>query len=145
MLAAVFRITLAAVMALLVAACGSSTAPSGVNLAGTWYGSMTGLNAGQTVLQLVISQSGTTLSGTWTQTFPDINQNALETQFGANSGTLSGVIDGTTVDMVLTPKAAQACYYPVSFVATISTMNGTWSFDATCLTQDSGTASLTKQ
>jgi hypothetical protein len=146
MLRPVSRITLAAAIALLVAACGgSSTSPTPLNLAGTWYGSMTDLIAGQTTLQLVISESGATLSGTWTQTYPDINLNALETQLGNNSGTLSGSIDGTTVNLQLTPQRAQACYYPINFVATISAMNGTWTFDASCLTQDSGNASLTKQ
>lgn len=146
MLQAVPRIALVAAAALLVVTCGSSpSAPAPLDLAGTWNGSMTDSVAGPSTIQVVISQSGTTLTGTWTQTFPDSNLNALETQLGGNFGSLSGSTQATTVALLLAPQRSQACSYPIALTATTSTMSGNWTFDSSCLIVDGGTITLTKQ
>jgi len=146
MLQAVSRIALVAAGALLVAACGSSSpAPTPLDLSGTWNGSMTDSVAGPSTIQIVISQSGTTLTGTWTQTYPDPNLNALETQLGGNFGSFTGSTGGNTVALLLAPQRSQACSYPIASTATTSTLNGTWTFDSSCQIVDGGTISLTKQ
>lgn len=143
------RIRLAVVSALLIAAVGcdtSPTSPSRPSLTGTWVGggffqSCIGATCQPTgTLTLQLTQSGSTLTGTWTST----------QMLGAGpGGTMSGSMNGASVSMtfslnVVTPD----CSFPVRVTATVNAnqdqMTGTYA-TVSCSFILAGSISLTKQ
>jgi hypothetical protein len=121
-----------AILGLLLTGCGA-TAPSSV--AGTWTGSLVDALAGPATLQYTLSQSGSTLSGTWSSKFPA----------AANpvTGTLTGTLSGSTVTLILAIDNS-SCQESVTATASGSTMTGTYS-DDNCGGGDGGTFTLQLQ
>ncbi|MDO8665283.1 MAG: hypothetical protein Q7J79_01625 [Gemmatimonadales bacterium] len=86
------RLTLLSAALPFALACGDSSGPGSINLSGTYTGSMTATSGGFSVpgtLTFTLSQSGTSVSGTWTNSF------------GA-SGTGTATLSGTTLTLTLT-------------------------------------------
>jgi hypothetical protein len=137
---------LAGAILLLSVSCGSTmpTAPTITNIAGTWTGPLTDNSAGPGTVTLTVSQSGVSLSGTWTITYQNTALNSALSMIGGNSGALSGSINGSTVAEVLTPTRAQACLYEVTATANGSSIAGTWVFNQGCLSPDGGNITVTK-
>src|ERR1700730_16605150 len=78
-------------------ACGSSpssSSPPTPSLTGTWVGTQTDSVVGTGNLQATLSQSGSTLSGTYTLSFPNPIFNS--------SGALSGTVNGSSVSLTAT-------------------------------------------
>jgi hypothetical protein len=122
--------------------CGGSSpsAPSTPSLTGTWVGTETDTVAGTGVLQSTVSQSGSTLSGTYSLTFPN--------PIFSNSGTLTGTVNGSNVSMTATPGSAAIC--PALDTATVNgagtQITGTYVGVSTCnLTHQTGSFTVTKQ
>jgi hypothetical protein len=86
------RLRVLVVVSLVAAAsCSSPSSPSTPTLTGSWSG--TELDAFESAtLQATITQSGSSLTGTWSVT---------NTYGDSSSGTLSGVVDGSNVTMKL--------------------------------------------
>jgi hypothetical protein len=121
-----------AVVGLILAGC-SATAPSSV--AGTWTGSLVDALAGPATLQYTLSQSGSSLTGTWSSKFPA----------AANpvTGTLAGTLSGSTVTLILAINNS-SCQESVTGTVSGSTMTGTYS-DDNCGAGDGGTFTLQLQ
>jgi hypothetical protein len=130
----------AGTIVLLSVPCGSSmpTGPTITNIAGTWTGPLTDNTAGPGIVSLTVSQSGISLSGTWTITYQNAALNSALAMIGDKSGALSGSINGSGVAEVLTPTRAQACLYEVTATADGSSIAGTWVFNQGCLSPGSG-------
>jgi hypothetical protein len=88
--------------------CSSPTTPSTASVAGGWFGTTNPPSlADAFAISLTISQSGSSLTGTWGTT--------------SNSGTLSGDVNGTSVSMILgSPHLPSTC---PSFTV-MATVNG---------------------
>jgi hypothetical protein len=121
-----------AVVGLILAGC-SATAPSSV--AGTWTGSLVDALAGPATLQYTLSQSGSSLTGTWSSKFPA----------AANpvTGTLAGTLSGSTVTLILAINNS-SCQESVTGTVSGPTMTGTYS-DDNCGAGDGGTFTLQLQ
>lgn len=119
-------------MGLILAGCGA-TAPSSV--AGTWTGSVVDALSGPATLQFTISQSGSSLTGTWSTKFPA----------AANpvTGTLTGTLSGSTVTLTLSINNS-SCQESVTGTVSGSTMSGMYS-DNNCGGGDGGTFSVQLQ
>jgi len=77
---------------------------------GTWTGPVSSTFTAGT-LQLVLTQSSSQVTGTWTLTFSNASQN--------DSGTVSGTVNGSSVSANLQPGVSTACADTVS-----ATLNG---------------------
>lgn len=121
-----------AFLGLVLAGCGA-TAPSSV--AGTWSGSLVDDLAGPATLQFTLSQSGSSLTGTWTSKFPP----------AANpvTGTLTGTFSGSTVNLVLV-VGSSSCQEAVTGTVSGSTMTGMYTYDCGG-SSDAGTFTLNLQ
>jgi hypothetical protein len=124
------------VIALTAVACTSSTSPSGANVAGNWSGTLTSSYAGSGTVGFSLSQSGSSVSGTWFTTFGNSANN--------NSGSLSGNLNGSTITAVLTPSNPLGCPSNVT-----GTLNGSTSITGTyaafsCSVSDGGPFTVTK-
>lgn len=144
------RTRLAFVSALLVAAmvgCDKSpTSPSRPSLTGTWVGgnffqACSGATCQPTgTLTLQLTQSGSTLTGTWTST----------QMLGAGpGGTMSGSMNGSSVSMTFTLDVVTPdCSFPIRVTATVNAnqdqMTGTYA-TVSCSFLLTGSISLTKQ
>jgi hypothetical protein len=107
------------------------------DVSGTYTGTIQDAFAGTGTLRATISQSGSSLSGTFQTTFPDPQQN--------NSGTISGTVNGSVVTLTLTPSVPVFC----AFNATLTQedddrITGTY-VAVNCSVPDSGTISITRQ
>lgn len=128
---------IALAFALGLSACGGSSpaAPSVLQVAGTWSGSITSNQvSGSGPASVTLAQSGTALSGTWSVTGPD----------GPNSGALTGTVAGTSVTMTLTPSDPRTCPYNATVNVAGNSMTGTYAA-FNCSASASGGISLTKQ
>jgi hypothetical protein len=110
------RLVGVATVLLILAGC-SAAAPS--SIAGTWSGTMTDVLAGPGTLQFSITQSESSLTGTWTMKFP-----AAANPVG---GTLTGTLSGSNVTLVLTNSNPAACAANVTATVSGSTMTGMYS------------------
>lgn len=123
---------------LLLVSCGGSsgpTAPSVLQVVGTWSGTITSNQvAGNGPAQITISQSGSTLSGTWNATGPG----------GPDSGSMTGSVSGNAVTMTLQSSVPTNCPYNVTVTVNGSLMTGTYAA-FNCTVAASGGISLTKQ
>jgi hypothetical protein len=120
------------VLGLLLAGCGT-TAPSTV--AGTWAGTLTDVGVGAGTLQFVLTQSGSTLNGTYTSKFAIASVSL--------TGTISGTLNGSTVTALLTPTNPAACQQNITATVSGSSMNGTYTL--ACSSPEGGTFSLQLQ
>src|SRR3954466_16232467 len=100
-------------------ACGSSTSPSPVNIAGTWKGTVTDSQLGSGNVTAIINQSNAAVTGTWSATYTNTANK--------NAGSLSGTIDGSNVTILLKPSAVNSCGIQLTATSDGSTMNGTYS------------------
>jgi hypothetical protein len=96
--------------------------------------------AGTGSLQSTITQSGSTLSGTYSLTFSN--------PVFSNSGTLSGTVNGSSVSMTATPGNTLIC--PALDTATLNAaatqITGTYAAVSGCnLTHQTGSFIATKQ
>ena len=107
------------------------------SLSGTYVGTIQDAFAGTGTLQVTVSQSGSSLSGTFQSTFANPQQN--------NSGSISGTVNGEVVTVTLTPSVAAFC----PFNATLTRedddeLTGTYvAFN--CTVADNGTIDITRQ
>jgi hypothetical protein len=116
----------------MLAGC-SAAAPSSV--AGTWTGSLVDALAGPATLQFTLSESGSSLTGTWSNKFPA----------AANpvTGTLTGTFSGSTITLILAINNS-SCQQSVAGTVSGSTMTGTYA-DSNCGGGDGGTFTLQLQ
>jgi hypothetical protein len=130
------RITLVvALVALVSCGGGSPSAPSAVQVAGTWSGSITSNQvAGSGPARITIAQSGSSLTGTWQVTGPN----------GPDSGNMTGSMNGSSASMSLTPSVPGTCPYSVTATFAGSSMTGTYATQ-NCTASGSGGVALTKQ
>jgi hypothetical protein len=121
--------------------CSSSpSSPSTPNMTGTWVGTETDTVAGVGSLQATVSQSGTTLSGTYSLTFSN--------GIFSNSGALNGTVNGLNVSMTATPTSTTIC--PATNTATLNDaatqITGTYAVVSGCtLSRQMGSFTATKQ
>jgi hypothetical protein len=134
--------TLLVVLAVVTAGCGSSSSPTtpSVSLTGTWVGTEIDTVAGTGNLTAILTQSGSTLSGTYSLTFPN--------PIFSNSGTLNGTLNGSSISMTATPSLATFC--PALDTATVNSagtqITGSYAAVASCvLAHQQGSFSTTKQ
>jgi hypothetical protein len=89
--------------------------------AGTWTGSVSP-TLSTAALQLVLTQSGSQLTGTWMLTYPNAGQNV--------GGTVSGTVNGSSISANLQASVSTACAETVSATLNGSTqMTGTIASD----------------
>jgi hypothetical protein len=107
------HIAICAIVVFALAGCekSSPTEPSG-NLAGTWSGPITGTAAGDGTAQLVLTQTGNGVAGTYTLVYPDASKN--------QAGVAGGTLVGSTLTLTLTPDAPLACSASVTLSGTMS-------------------------
>jgi hypothetical protein len=127
--------TLAGVCALVCAlsSCGA-TAPSSIT--GTWNGTWTDPAAGPAALALTVTQTGTSVVGTWTVLFPNATF--------AVAGTLTGTLNGTALALTLAPTNPAACERSLAATVDQNTMKGTYAY-ANCASTNVGSFTLTEQ
>jgi hypothetical protein len=131
--------------ALVLSACGSdSSSPSSTSsttIGGNWAGTVTSsgrlAQVGVGTLRTSIGQNGGALSGTWTVSYTNPANN--------NSGSLTGLVTGSSVTLTLTSSVPTAC--PFNVTATLSgssSMSGTYA-TFNCTVADGGQFAATKQ
>jgi hypothetical protein len=119
------RIALILCFVVSVAACGSnSTAPSGVsagtttNIGGTWNGTIVSSNNETAQFRMVLTQSGSDVTGTWDSTSVSW------------SGQISGAVDGASFDGQFkfsgTAADGTVCTGTASVSGTVSASTMTW-------------------
>ena len=119
------RIALILCFAVSVAACGStSTAPSAVsagtttNIGGTWSGTIVSSNNATAQFRMVLTQSGSDVTGTWDSTSVSW------------SGQISGAVDGASFDGQFkfsgTAADGTVCTGTASVSGTVSASTMTW-------------------
>ena len=115
----------------LAIACGPNpTQPS--SLAGTWTGTVVSNILGNVAIQLTLTQSGSSIAGTFAQTVP-----GASTSFGS---TLTGSINGSAVTLVL---AFNPCTRTWTGTWSGTTLSGTYVASGACGNMDSGTFTVT--
>ena len=128
-------------MTLVASGCGSSapTSPSTQSIAGTWSGSIINTTpAGQPNgnVVLTLAQTGSTLSGTWSTTYPT-------SPSSNNAGTLTGSLSGSGASFTLSPSNPTLCPYSATATVTGSSMAGTFAA-FNCTIAVAGSFSVTK-
>jgi hypothetical protein len=121
------------------AGCGkhSPTAPSTDSLTGNWAGASSGYPAGQGSIAFSLTQSGSSVSGTWTALFAEPAYN--------DAGSATGRYSNGSLALTLTSSQANACPYTLTATVTnASTMSGTYAA-FNCSIAAGGTFSATKQ
>jgi len=119
------RVALIVLFAVSIAACGSNaTAPSAVsvgtpvNIAGTWNGTIASSNNASAQVGMVLTQSGSAVTGTWTSTSV------------AWSGQISGTVSGASFDGQFrfsgTTADGTVCTGTANIVGPVSTSTMTW-------------------
>jgi hypothetical protein len=135
----------AACAAITIAACSkSNSATSPLQPAvidGTWSGALSDANIGTGTLSLYLNQLGDSVTGTWTSSYPDPNNDVV--------GTVFGTVGGSTLTIVLKPDGGSTCQFsPLKLIATVTTagsMSGTVANAYPCIVSDSGSFNGTKQ
>jgi hypothetical protein len=95
------RVVLLVLTIALAVGCGYGTTPS-APLTGTWNGTLTDSVAGAGTFASTITESGSSLSGMYTDTFPNLPS-------ANNSGTVSGTVNGSNVTLTTTPSSSLIC------------------------------------
>ena len=126
--------------------CGSNSSSSPTSsstptpLSGNWVGTETDTVAGTGNLQATIFQSGSTLSGTYSLSFPN--------PIFSNSGSVSGTVNGSSVSMTATPTNPAICpaLDTATLNATSTQITGTYVAINGCnLSHQTGSFTATKQ
>ena len=122
---------------LAVAGCGGggviSTPP--LNVAGTWSGTWASSRGSGGTVQAVISQSGTSLSGTATVTGSPC----------FTSGSISGSVSGNNVAFGVLFGGGQQANFSAAVGSGGTSMSGTYSVSGGACSGDTGSFNLTKQ
>lgn len=127
------------IAALMVVGCGGSDSPtaptnSQLNIAGTWVGTATD-QFGSGAARVTFSQSGNSVSGTWSVT----------SGATSNSGSITGTSAGTSVNLSLIPSDPRTCGFTVTAnVSGGNRMSGSYA-SASCTVAIAGTMTLLKQ
>lgn len=131
----IYGVVIAALLALASCGGGSPSAPSVMQIAGTWSGTITSNQvAGSGPARITITQSGSSLSGTWNATGPG----------GPDSGNMTGTVNGSGASMNLASSVPSNCPYSVTVAVAGTSMTGTYAA-ASCTVAASGAINLTKQ
>lgn len=115
---------------LLLAACQSTS----FSYSGSWKGSILDSVAGPGTVTVSMTEAGSDIVGTWQAVFSS----------GSNGGSLTGVINGSSVVIDLEPSNTSACPYNVVANRSGSTVSGNYSA-YNCTGTITGTLSITKQ
>ena len=111
--------------------------PQQFSFSGTWTGPITsnfpGIPPGTATA--TISQTGSSLSGTWATVYPDPTFN--------DSGSFSGTASGMSFSGTLSPSDPNACPYTINATVSENLMSGTYA-TFNCTFAVSGSISLTK-
>jgi hypothetical protein len=128
-----------------LAACDNndSTGPSGT-FTGTWSGTIVDSVAGIGTARLILTQTGSGITGTYTTTFTNTALN--------RAGTASGTASGATASVFLTPSAVVVCSASLTLSGTMGAsltlsgtkVTGTYSVLG-CTTATTGTLDLSRQ
>jgi len=135
------RVAVALLAVVLAAACDDNPVAPGGPFLGTWAGPVMDSAAGAGLAQLVLTQSGAGVSGTFTMTF--------SSSVFDRSGTVSGTAMTTTAaSMFLTPSTSLPCGLSGTMGANVSIsgtkLTGNYSAVA-CSGAVTGTLDLTRQ
>lgn len=114
-------------------ACSSGGGPAPFNYGGQWSGTIQDSVAGSGTITATLTQSGSSIGGTWQATF----------LAGVNGGSAVGVINGSQVALELHPSDAMACPYNVVAHRTGSTLSGNYSA-FNCTGTITGTVTISK-
>jgi hypothetical protein len=128
--------------AVVLVACGrkSSTAPTPADVVGSWSGPISDALLGPGTLSMSLTQTGDSVTGFWSTSFPDSAEDL--------DGYAAGNVFGPTLTVVLKPSNPPTCTYgPFDITAAV---NGTMSMNGTfvtiqCAAADSGTFSASRQ
>ena len=130
--------TIPATVVSLATATPDTPEPQQFSFNGTWTGPITsnfpGIPPGTATA--TISQTGSSLSGTWATVYPDPTFN--------NSGSFSGTASGMSFSGMLSPSDPTACPYTINATVSGNLMSGTYAA-FNCTFAVSGSISLTKQ
>ncbi len=122
-------------IAFLITACVTTPGGGGViNYSGSWVGSIQDSVAGSGTVSATLTQSGTSIVGTWQAVFAA----------GTNGGSLSGVVNGSQVILELFPSSVTACPFRVVATGSATSMSGNYAA-FNCTGSITGTISMTKQ
>ena len=130
--------TIPATVSHLITAMPDTPEPQQLFFNGTWTGPVTsnfpGIPPGTGTI--TITQTGSSLSGTWAAVYPDPTFN--------DSGSFSGTASGMSLSGTLSPSDPTTCPYTINATVSGNLMSGTYAaFD--CTVALSGSISLTKQ
>ena len=131
-------VALCAIVPVLASACGSSssTAPAAPNTSGTWTGTVNDALMGQGTVRLTITQSDSTIAGTWATTYANVTTN--------NSGSLTGSVNNANVTATLIPTIPTTCPFHATATLSGNAMSGTYTA-FNCAVAVSGSISVSKQ
>ena len=131
-----------------VAACGGGnssptaptppppTPPPPFSFNGTWTGPITSNVVGPGTATVTITQTGSSLSGTWATVYPDPMIQGGES--------FSGTASGMSLSGTLSPSDPADCPYTINATVSGNLMTGTYA-TFNCTGVDSGSIMLTKQ
>lgn len=116
-------------------ACGSTGGggPSGFSYGGQWSGTIQDSVAGPGTVTVTLTQSSSTLSGTWQAAFTA----------GSNGGSAVGTINGNQVVLELHPASVLVCPYRAILNRSGNTLSGNYTA-FNCLDSVTGTVTITK-
>lgn len=121
-------------LTVVLTACGSSGGgPAGFSYGGQWSGSIQDSMAGFGAVTVTLTQSGSSLAGTWQANFAA----------GSNGGSASGTINGNQVILELHPSNVTTCPFRVIANRSGSTLSGNYTA-FNCLDTVSGTLNISK-
>lgn len=139
MLAKQFPVAVVVFLALIAAACGGGKAsvPSSSGLTGDWHGSTQDNLFGSGQLSFKVTQNSSNVTGKWSMTFPNPQNN--------DAGDVSGSTSGASVQMTFAPASPQPCttYVTGSLSPGGDRMSGTYD-NGNCPIQESGTFTASK-
>ena len=120
----------------LAVSCGT-TSPSTPPLSGTWAGTLTDSVYGAGTFTSTIAEEGTSLAGSYTDTFPKL----------VIAGTVNGTVNGSSVTLTITPPSGGLICVATetgTLNSTNTSVSGTYASLSTCTgTQTTGTFSGT--
>ncbi len=102
---------------------------------GAWSGAVSDMILGSGTLSMSLTQFGDSVSGTWSSTFPNQNDDLV--------GTVRGIVGASTLTVLLKPLGGSTCQFgPFELTATVTSagsMSGTLTEAYPCAAYDSGT------
>ena len=146
------HLALVSIIVLGLSACGgdnkSPTSPTPIppppppppfSFTGTWTGPITiaGAELPPGTATVTITQTGSSLSGTWSTVYP--TEPPLTT-----SGAFSGTANGMALQGTLSPSDPDLCSYTINATVSGTVMTGTFA-TVNCTGSESGTVMLTRQ